>query len=561
MPNRNLTSNENFESIQEWLNENLSKDFIRASCENTDKIPHSKGIYFWYLNKDGYDSLSKYISISPVGNMHTIIEDQNEFHLVYVGTSGTGKNGNYDINKRLKWHICEKHKENSICRGFISTLRKGIGSLISDDLILPNTEKEINEIFNKYFKIKWIEYSESNYINADENILINILKPLMNIKNNPNSLAIAIVNPTKNYKSRRDIVTNNTIKRLNCLGESKYERKILNSPSSKSISYEHQIISNNDNCIEFTVLNNQSIAEVIRGIQGLPIGQCCVICYNSKNFNDVVYEKANGNGWRKTGTGSQNIYTYFSNVDTNRGNQCRWLIIQNEMNQNGISEITVKVCWQCDDNLPDERIQKEEYMQLKSNFSNNQIDTAISNDSSAILITCAGSKQKPDLNKSNINDLSFPELSKFRNKMIELSKIQLNWNHTLPAWKLYSGPYSKLYPQMSFQNWDKKCCEIKILSALFGWIKPWDLIPYYDLKMDDSIKFENDTFKVHQIWFHMKCLKNYVKNNDIDLLSGNYRKAIIGSTLPIGIVPKEFTDRGVQKGIWLNDYLNQIVCN
>jgi cytoplasmic iron level regulating protein YaaA (DUF328/UPF0246 family) len=136
----------------------------------------------------------------------------------------------------------------------------------------------------------------------------------------------------------------------------------------------------------------------------------------------------------------------------------------------------------------------------------------------------------------------------------------LDWDKTLPAWKLYSGTYSKLYPQISLQNWDKNCCDIKILSALFGWIKPWDLIPYYDLKMNSIITHEKGNFMVSDIWRHMNCLNIFYNNNDIDLLSGNYRKALTGSTLPVGIVPMEFTDYGVQKGKWLNDYLNQIKC-
>ena len=560
MPNRNLTAADNFNSICLWLNQNLSEQFVNATCENTSKIPNSKGIYFWYLDKAGYSALSRYLTIGPVGNIHTIIEEQIEYHLVYLGTSGTGKKGYYDLNQRLKWHICEKHKEGSICSGFISTLRKGIGSLIADDLILRNTENEINEIFKRYFKIKWIEYSEESHIDSDEKILINVLRPLLNIKNNPNARANATANSTRNYKIRRNEITNATLNRLKCFGENENEIKKKLQPSEKTISYEHQVIFRDNNCVEFSVTNTQSIAQVIRGIYNLPNGPCCVICFDSLNHNNIVYAKANGNGWRKTGTGEQNIYTYFANVDTNRGNEYRWVIIKNEMILRGIAEITVKVCNVCDDNLSETYDREETKTQPISIFSNNINDQVIINESSAILITCAGSKQKPIFNKSNISELSFPELSKYRNKMIELTKIQLDWDYTLPAWKLYSGPHSRLYPQVSSINWNKKCCDIKILSALFGWIKPWDMIPYYDLKMDSIIPHDKEKIIVADIWHHMNCLNKFYREKDIDLLSGNYRKALTGSTLPIGIVPEEFTDYGVQKGKWLNSYLNKINC-
>jgi cytoplasmic iron level regulating protein YaaA (DUF328/UPF0246 family) len=561
MPNRNLTAIDNFASIILWLEDNLSQQFINAKCENINIIPNSKGIYFWYLNKEGYDAISKDFKISPFENIHAIIEDQIEYHLVYIGSSGTGKKGYYDLNQRLKWHLCEKHNEGSICTGFISTLRKGIGSLIANDLILPDTENEINEIFSRYFKIKWIEYSDSIHIDSDEKILINILKPLLNIKNNPNARANAIPNSTRDYKIRRNIITNATLIRLDCFGENENEMKKKLEPSEKAISYEHQKLSSENKCVEFTVSNTQSIAQVIRGIVNLPIGTCCVICYNSDNHNDIVYAKANGNGWRKTGSKGQNIYTYFSNIDTNQGNQYRWQIIQNEMILRGIAEITVKVCAEFNNDSYDKSNPKETKIQPILSSSNNINDKRIINESSAILITCAGSKQKPILNKSNLNNLSFPELTKYRNKMIELSQIQLDWDYTLPAWKLYSGPYSRLYPQVSSINWDKKCCDIKILSALFGWIKPWDMIPNYDLKMDSVITNEKGKFIVSDIWHHMNCLNKFYGANDIDLLSGNYRKALTGSTLPIGLVPEEFTDYGVQKGKWLNSYLNKKKCD
>ncbi len=103
------------------------------------------------------------------------------------------------------------------------------------------------------------------------------------------------------------------------------------------------------------------------------------------------------------------------------------------------------------------------------------------------LITCSGSKRKPVFNPSTIENLSFPKLSEHRREMINFSGVHLDWNYTLPAWELYSGRYSKLYPKVDIINWNKPCVDIQILSALFGWIKHNDLVPYYDLQMTDKI--------------------------------------------------------------------------
>jgi cytoplasmic iron level regulating protein YaaA (DUF328/UPF0246 family) len=180
----------------------------------------------------------------------------------------------------------------------------------------------------------------------------------------------------------------------------------------------------------------------------------------------------------------------------------------------------------------------------------------------AYLITCAGSKRQPISNPSSLQELSFHnELGDARKKLIALNPhIQLNWELTLPAWQLYSGPRSRLYPPITVANWTKNCIDIKILSALFGWIKYTDLVPYYNLKMSDNIPQPRQ--KIFQYWHNQNLLNQFVNQNDIDLLSGDYRKAVHGNTNPISIIPNtQFTDYGVQKGIWLNNQLENTICN
>jgi len=175
------------------------------------------------------------------------------------------------------------------------------------------------------------------------------------------------------------------------------------------------------------------------------------------------------------------------------------------------------------------------------------------------LITCSGSKRCP-INNGGIGDINLLYLNEdfidIRNELIQLNHIDLNWNYCLPAWKLYSGNYSRLYPQVSEDNWTKPTTDVKILSALFGWIKHTDLIPYYDLAMTDTIP--NTNIKVNLYWLETFNLGNYINpKQDIDLLSKNYRKALDIGGNQVAIMPGvQFTDRGVQKGIWLNKQLD-----
>ncbi|AMQ57770.1 peroxide stress protein YaaA [Algoriphagus sanaruensis] len=177
----------------------------------------------------------------------------------------------------------------------------------------------------------------------------------------------------------------------------------------------------------------------------------------------------------------------------------------------------------------------------------------------AYLITCAGSKVNPDKkNISSIESLSFSEkLDDSRKKLIELlgDKVSMDWDYTLPAWKLYSGNRSKLYPRVDEGCWEKDGINVLILSAMFGWIRHDDLIPFYDLRMTDTL---NNGLPIWKFWFYEDVLIKIIEKTDVDLLSGSYRKAIIGRNQPVGILPNmRFTDYGVQKGMWLNQELTK----
>lgn len=175
------------------------------------------------------------------------------------------------------------------------------------------------------------------------------------------------------------------------------------------------------------------------------------------------------------------------------------------------------------------------------------------------LITCSGSKRQPIIhNPSNLQLLSFnEELNDARLDLLHLTNIHLNWDFTLPAWQLYSG---KTYRPIIEANWTKDCIEIRILSALFGWINHTDLLPYYNLSMSDKIPQLNQP--IFRYWHNQHLLNQFVNQNDIDLLSGDYRKAVHGNTNAVATIPNvQFNDRGDQKGKWLNNQIENTICN
>lgn len=189
-----LSQNSNLQVAEDWINNNVNLSPITPSAGNLALLPHKKGIYLWFMKSEGYKLLSRNLENTQLYPAFPVIEKEG-CHLAYLGTSGTGKNGGGNLLQRLKWHITQKHGISSICSGkspTLSTFRTGIGSLISDDLILcpiTSTELEVNRIFKEYFKVYWIEYEngQENQIDEDETILIKIIKPIFNIKNNPNA--------------------------------------------------------------------------------------------------------------------------------------------------------------------------------------------------------------------------------------------------------------------------------------------------------------------------------------------------------------------------------------
>ncbi len=213
-----LPTNATFDQVTQWLERNLDDlKSISAHHTQTRSVPQTKGIYFWFMKKEGYRALSKFVNISPLPNIYSRPINNETYDLVYLGTAGTGKEGNSNLQERLQWHIEQKHRESAINQknSALSTLRTGMGSLLANDLILPNTEQLINSFFQKYMFVYWIGYSgNKKEIDSDEKAIIKAINPIFNLKNNPNALANAPINVTKLYKSRRKLVEQNTKGRL-----------------------------------------------------------------------------------------------------------------------------------------------------------------------------------------------------------------------------------------------------------------------------------------------------------------------------------------------------------
>jgi hypothetical protein len=211
----NLNNNTRFSELLTILDNQLNNSFK----PHVDAIPNaqSKGIYFWFMKQSAYELFSQFVPITPIEPRYTKTLNGEKYDLVYLGTAGTGKKGNSNLKDRFEWHINQKHKESVIKQkqSALSTLRTGLSSLLSNDLILPFTERLVNDFMSSNMVLYYMEY-ENNHdvINKDEKILINTFKPIFNLKNNSNSHKNSISNSTKDYKIRRNLIEKNTKIRL-----------------------------------------------------------------------------------------------------------------------------------------------------------------------------------------------------------------------------------------------------------------------------------------------------------------------------------------------------------
>ena len=174
------------------------------------------------------------------------------------------------------------------------------------------------------------------------------------------------------------------------------------------------------------------------------------------------------------------------------------------------------------------------------------------------LINCSKSKAIPSaVRQSSLMDLSFHnELGSQRIKLLQLNpQIQLCWDRTVPAWELYRG---RLFKKVTEDNWQKSDANVFILSALFGWVRHTDLLPLYDVSMNQRVHDQGQV--IWKYWRASDCLLDLVPIDNIDLLSIQYRKSLSNKTSFVGTRPlQNWRDKyGSHKGEWLNQQLNLI---
>jgi hypothetical protein len=365
---RKLSANDNISAIITWLKEYLNDEKSTLKSDLSDKKSikdlfkiNQKGIYFWFMRHDAYESFHK-LKLSKIELLFEKEINGTIYHLVYLGTAGVRKNKNEKNNSflldRFNWHLFNAQSDKSVLSGHMSTLRRTLGSLISDDLILNKTQEELSKLIEDNFFIYFLEYGNSSEgddfsklqktVSNDETCLIKNLKPIFNIAQNPNAQknkAIDTEHLTKNISDRRKKVENDTKNRIK--GESAYTPNVNATRKNSKGENKKETSNNNDQLNEskkghykvhtsFTVKVDENIHEVIRERKDLPEGKFRFKIVDSINEIIWIYKNLQSGGYRTT----KNLKKYFNSDDTEIKKN-RWEIIKQEMVKSKITEVKI----------------------------------------------------------------------------------------------------------------------------------------------------------------------------------------------------------------------------
>lgn len=186
-------------------NEMFAKDL--RNLEQLGKIPKNMpGWYRWWAPKEALKMLldSKYLSHRYLSELLPYLTEKvingQQYYYIYTGIAVKES-----INRRIDWHINQRHTQSSVSSGFLSTLRQSIASLVSgnqyDEIATNNL---INMLVVEYHPVNLPLNSEEAKVrieNIEETELtINVIP--LNIMNNKKDVLKNFICELRNIRKK-----------------------------------------------------------------------------------------------------------------------------------------------------------------------------------------------------------------------------------------------------------------------------------------------------------------------------------------------------------------------
>ena len=118
------------------IRESLSKGV--KVCEETP------GWYRWWCEKESASKLLNPLNVNISQLLHQNI-DGKDYVAIYFGISKKGKG----LNGRLKWHICQPHRQSAVESGTLSTFRQSLSALLGIKMV--DAEKIVNSFIDECY--------------------------------------------------------------------------------------------------------------------------------------------------------------------------------------------------------------------------------------------------------------------------------------------------------------------------------------------------------------------------------------------------------------------------
>lgn len=178
------------------------KDLRPSGNQKSPKLKEIKncpGYYKWWANKKDFLKLLSKLG-SNFSDIENAVEQKNGDYCIYVGIAVKES-----IRSRINWHVNDVHDKKRVEKGYLSTLRKSISSVIASNQLAKH---ETNEFMNR-LKVE-IFYSNNEIKSAAaKKELEDIEKKLMlknlyiiNIRDNNHPLALNIKKILKNLRKK-----------------------------------------------------------------------------------------------------------------------------------------------------------------------------------------------------------------------------------------------------------------------------------------------------------------------------------------------------------------------
>ncbi|SHJ04648.1 hypothetical protein SAMN05720471_1151 [Fibrobacter sp. UWP2] len=148
-----------------------------------NEIENRPGYYKWWANKKDFRMiLSKLGADFDTIIRENVVECFDEFYCVYVGIAVKES-----VRSRINWHVNDKHDKKRVEKGYLSTLRQTISSIVANNQL---AKKETNdfidrlkvEVFYSNYEINSIEAKTE--IEKIEKDLIQAKLRVLNIRDN-----------------------------------------------------------------------------------------------------------------------------------------------------------------------------------------------------------------------------------------------------------------------------------------------------------------------------------------------------------------------------------------